>query len=104
MGYRNRTPHQKLKAMVDRLRYLAEKANERGHISGDFVVEGEAIIWAVELMTAALGDRDETLATKMNDAVALWRAVVKSDEDNAEDRRMRRLIGRERAQRVRFTS
>ena len=102
MAYR-RTPHQKIKAMVNRLRFLAERANDQGHIRGDFVLEGEAIIWAVELMTTAIGERDEGIAVKMSDAVALWRAVVKSDEDHADDRRTSRLMGREAARQNRFT-
>lgn len=99
MGRKNRTPHQKLKAMIDRFSFIAEKASSGGPV---FVLEGEATIWAVELMMAAIGETDQGLALKMQDATALWRTVVESDEDHAKSRPMRRLIGRERAQRNRF--
>ena len=100
MTKQSRTPHQKMKAMIERFRFLAEKATSGGPV---FVLEGEAMIWAIALMADAIGgEPDRGLALKMQDAVALWRTVVESDEDRVANMPMRRLIGRERAQHNRF--
>ncbi len=94
MGYLNRTPHQKLKAMVDRFAYIAEKAHQIGSVGGNQVLEGEGMVWAISLMVADMGAVDQALSSRMSDAVALWRTVVMSDEEYRATRHDRRAAGR----------